>query len=98
MQLTTYMYNSKDMDKLAMEQYLKWKETLPDLSLGNNLTRLGQLWRKIMRAEDMPQKLLPDNIPSRSRAAEPSTSNRNEDSCQAVYSKISSSSRFHKFI
>ena len=59
---------------------------------------MGELWRKIVRTEGMTQRLLPDDFPSRSWAAEPKTANKNGGSCQAMYSEIYSSSRFHKFI
>ena len=39
--MTTYMYKSKDMDKVAMELYLSWKKTSPDLRMGEQLDWSG---------------------------------------------------------
>ena len=61
------------------------------------MTGLGKLRIKIIRTEDKSQKLLPDDIPSTSRAAGPKTADKNEGSRQAIYSEISNSSRFYKF-
>ena len=86
MLMTTCMYNSKDMDKMAMKQYLVQQKTLPDLSLGEQLAKTGSAKKNVIRAEVLAQILLPDHIPSRSREAE--TRSRMEEVLQLDTLKI----------
>ena len=90
--VTCMVYKSKVMDRLAMVEYLNWKKTWPGLRLGAQLNKSRSAMEKIIKTEDMSQKMLPDNIPSRSRAAEPRT-------LVKIYTlKFSNSSRIHKCI
>jgi hypothetical protein len=55
MLMTTCMYNSKDMEKMAMKQYLVQQKTLPDLSLGEQLAKTGSAKMNVIRAEVLAQ-------------------------------------------
>ena len=88
--VTCMLYKSKVMGRLAMVEYLNWKKTWPGLSLGEQLDKSMSTMENIIKTEDMSQKMLPDDNPSRSRAAEP-------NELVKMYSlKFPESSRNHK--
>ena len=70
--VTYMMYKIRVMDRLTMALYLNWKKTLPGLRLGAQLDKSRSTIEKIIKTEDMSQKVLPDDVPRGSRAAEPS--------------------------
>ena len=88
--VTCMLYKSKVMGRLAMVEYLNWKKTWPGLRLGEQLDKSRSTIEKIIKTEDMSQKMLPDDNSSRSRAAEP-------NELVKIYSlKFPESSRYHK--
>ena len=59
--VTYMMYKIMVMDRLTMAEYLNWKKTLPGLRLGAQLDKSRSTIEKIIKTEDMSQKMLPDD-------------------------------------